>query len=63
MGHHIQLHDTGILAKRSRCMEHHIREATEIELHHDNMNRGKGYSLSRSCRSLTQILKEQRKVL
>jgi hypothetical protein len=39
LGHCIQFQDTGILATRSRHTEHITREATELELHPDNMNR------------------------
>jgi hypothetical protein len=42
MGHHIQFHDTSILAKKSGHMEHFIKEVIETELHPDNMNRDKG---------------------
>jgi len=58
LGHHIQFHDTSILAKKYRYMEHLIREAVETELHQDNMNREEGFCLSRSWRPLDQILKE-----
>jgi hypothetical protein len=39
--------DTSILAMKCRCMEHIIREAIQIELHPDNLNR-EGFSLSKS---------------
>jgi len=42
-GHHIQVHDTSILAKKSGSMEHIIREVIEIEFHLNNMKR-KGFS-------------------
>jgi hypothetical protein len=56
VGHHIQFHDTSILTKKSRCMQHLIRKVIEMELHHDNMNREKGFSLSRSWKPLILIL-------
>jgi hypothetical protein len=62
LGHHIQFHDTNILAMKSRCMECIIREVTEIELHPNNMKR-EGFSLMRAWKPLVQTLKEQKKVL
>jgi hypothetical protein len=47
-GHHIQLQDTGILAKKSRCMDQTISEAMEINLHPNNMTREDNFSLRRS---------------
>jgi hypothetical protein len=38
-GHHIQDHYTRILAKKSRCMEHIIRDVIQTELHSNHMNR------------------------
>jgi hypothetical protein len=40
LGHHIQLQNTRILTMISRCMEHIMREAKEIELHPDGMKEG-----------------------
>jgi hypothetical protein len=39
LGHHIQFHDTTVVAKKSMHMEHIIREVTETELLPDNINR------------------------
>jgi hypothetical protein len=39
-------------------MEHNIREETELELHSNNMNKEKGFSLSKSWKPLLQTLKE-----
>jgi hypothetical protein len=58
LGHHIQFLDASILAVKSRCMECIIREAIEIELHPDNMNREEGCPLSKSWKLLLQTLKE-----
>jgi hypothetical protein len=46
LGHHIQCHNTSILAKKSGCMEHLITDVKDIELH--PVNRGECFSLSRS---------------
>jgi hypothetical protein len=48
LGHRIQLQDTSILSSKFRYMYHIIREATEIELRPNNMNKEDGFSLSRS---------------
>jgi len=39
LDHCIQFNDTNILVKKPRYMEPIIRDAIEIELHPDNMNR------------------------
>jgi hypothetical protein len=38
------------LAKKSRCMEHIIKEAIEFELHPDTVNREEGFFLSNSLK-------------
>jgi hypothetical protein len=43
VGHCIHFYDTNILTKKFRCMECLVREATQIELHSDNMNREEGF--------------------
>jgi hypothetical protein len=44
----IQLQSVSILAKKLRCIDQIIREAVEIELHPNKMNREDGFCLSRS---------------
>jgi hypothetical protein len=48
LDHRIQLQDTTILSTKTRYMDWMFREATEIELYLNNMNREDGLSLSRS---------------
>jgi hypothetical protein len=44
--HHIQLCNIAILSTKPRYMDHVFREATEIELHPNIMNREVGFCLS-----------------
>jgi predicted GIY-YIG superfamily endonuclease len=46
LSHQIQLHNTSILANKSRYMDQTVREV--IDLHPNNINREDGFSLSRS---------------
>jgi hypothetical protein len=48
LGDHIHFNDTIILAKKPTCVECIIREAIEIELQPDRMNREGDFSLSKS---------------
>jgi hypothetical protein len=52
LGHHIQLHHTTILSTRPGYMNHIIREAIEIELHSNNMNKEDDFTLSKSWKPL-----------
>jgi hypothetical protein len=45
--HQVMLKSTNILARKSRCGNWFIREATEIDLNPKNMNLKDGFSLSR----------------
>jgi hypothetical protein len=57
LGYCIQFQDTSIMAMRSRCTEHIIRELIEIELHPSNMNK-EVFSLSKAWKLLLQRMKE-----
>jgi hypothetical protein len=56
--HSIQFQDTRILAMKTGCMECIIREAIEMKLHPNNMNRKEGFFLSKAWKPLLQILKK-----
>jgi hypothetical protein len=47
-GHHIQFHNTSILATNTRYMDHIFSQAIETELHHYIINREGGFCLSKS---------------
>jgi hypothetical protein len=53
-GHRFQLHHTTILSTKRRCsyMDRIIREAFEIELHPNSMNREDGFCLSKLWKPL-----------
>jgi hypothetical protein len=59
-GHRIHIHHTAILSTKHRCMAHIIREATENELHPNNMNREDSFCLSKSWKPLICSLKDHR---
>jgi hypothetical protein len=48
LGHAIQLHHPAILSTKPRYMDRIIREAIEIELHPNSMNREDGFCLSKT---------------
>jgi hypothetical protein len=61
LGHHIQLQNTTTISTKPRYMDRIIREAIEIELHPNSMNREDGFYLSKSWKPLICSLKDCRK--
>jgi hypothetical protein len=59
--HRIQLQNTTILSTTLRYMDRIIREAIQIELHPNSMNREDGFYLSTSWKPLICSLKDCRK--
>jgi hypothetical protein len=54
----IQFHNTSILATKTQYMDRIVREAIEIELHPNNINREVGFCLSKSWKPLICSLKK-----
>jgi hypothetical protein len=58
LGHHIQFHNTFVLVTKTQYTDRVVREAIEIELDCNNMNREVGFCLSKSWKPLNCSIKK-----
>jgi hypothetical protein len=61
LGHHIQLHNTTNLSTKPRYMDHIIKEAIEVELHPNNINREDVFCLIKPWQPFICSLRDGRK--
>jgi hypothetical protein len=57
LDHWIMFHETEVLAKTSGHMGGLVKEATEIKLHPDNINREEGFKVSKAWNPRTRLLR------
>lgn len=58
LGHRIQFHNTSLLTTKTQYMDHIVKEAAEIELHPNNMNKEVEICLSKSWKPLNLLPQE-----